>query len=207
MRNHFISPATLDQAERYAFVIAYGLFALQLIGAFVADGRLIQLLYIVDQTVVLFFFVSRRRTEEISLEPGDWLVGVVGTLVPLMIGPVSPDRAVAPLAAMVFLGLGILAHLSAKLALGRSIGAVAANRGLKMGGPYRIIRHPMYAGYMLAQLGILLAGPNMRNCLVVGMCWMFFVWRIGAEERLLSKDELYAAFQRRTRFRLIPGLY
>ncbi len=34
-----------------------------------------------------------------------------------------------------------------KVLLGLSFGVVAANRGVKIGGPYSFIRHPMYAGY------------------------------------------------------------
>ncbi|MGJ0507913.1 MAG: methyltransferase family protein [Methylocystis sp.] len=202
-----LSPRTLDQLERYAFLVAYSVFAIQLVGAFIIEGRLTQLLYLMDQSVVLSFFIFRRPTEEISLQRGDWLAGVIGTLLPLLIGPVSTDSAIAPLTATICLGLGISLHLSAKLALGTSIGVIAANRGLKTGGPYRIIRHPMYAGYMVAQLGILLAGPNMRNCVVVVLCWIFFIWRISAEEKLLSRDENYVRFQRRTRARLFPGIY
>jgi protein-S-isoprenylcysteine O-methyltransferase Ste14 len=98
-------------------------------------------------------------------------------------------------------------HLLAKLTLRRSFGAVAANRGVKASGPYRFVRHPMYLGYILSQAGILLAGATIRNILVVASCWLFFVWRIEAEERLLAQDEAYRDFMARTRFRLVPGVF
>jgi hypothetical protein len=40
-----------------------------------------------------------------------------------------------------------------------------------------------------------------------GIAWALLVLRISAEERILSNNEIYAAFQRKTRFRLIPGVY
>ena len=56
---------------------------------------------------------------------------------------------------------GFVLQLSAKLTLRRSFGVVAANRGVKASGPYRLVRHPMYAGYALTHVGFLLAGPNL----------------------------------------------
>jgi protein-S-isoprenylcysteine O-methyltransferase Ste14 len=38
---------------------------------------------------------------------------------------------------------------SALAALGRSFGFVAADRGLRASGPYAMVRHPVYASYLL----------------------------------------------------------
>ena len=53
----------------------------------------------------------------------------------------------------------------AKLVLGRAFGIVAANRGVKVLGPYCLVRPPMYAGYTLTQFGFLLAMPSRLNAL------------------------------------------
>jgi protein-S-isoprenylcysteine O-methyltransferase Ste14 len=42
---------------------------------------------------------------------------------------------------------GLLSQISAKLVLWRSFGIVAAVREVKVAGPYRVVRHPMYLGY------------------------------------------------------------
>ena len=106
-----------------------------------------------------------------------------------------------------FLGAGFAIHFSAKLALRRSFGVIAANRGVKRSGPYRLVRHPMYLGYIITQVGILLAGPTVANGAVIGACWAFFVMRIVAEERVLLHNSAYQEFASNTRFRLIPRLY
>ena len=55
--------------------------------------------------------------------------------------------------------IGLYVQISAKVILGRSFGLIAANRGIKVAGPYRIVRHPIYAGYTIIHVGFLLALP------------------------------------------------
>ena len=38
-------------------------------------------------------------------------------------------------------------------------------------------------------------------------CWAVSIWRIKAEERILSEDARYRELLQQTRFRLIPGVY
>jgi protein-S-isoprenylcysteine O-methyltransferase Ste14 len=74
-------------------------------------------------------------------------------------------------------------------------------------GPYRVIRHPAYAGVMtfllisvLSHLSFLNAGMWIATLLVV-------LWRIDIEERLLRRQyPEYSEYQRQTR-RLIPFVY
>lgn len=201
-------PATLDQAERLIFVVIYFFFAVRMVRGYLTDGQVVQLLYLIDQFIVLVFLICRRRTDVITTRPMDWVVGFAGSCIPLLIGPISPDAALTPPLVAAFLVLfGMIIHLLAKLTLRRSFGAVAANRGVKASGPYRYVRHPMYLGYILSQSGLLFAGPNLRNVVVVSLCWLFFLWRIEAEERLLAEDATYRTFMTNTRFRLFPGLF
>jgi protein-S-isoprenylcysteine O-methyltransferase Ste14 len=76
-----------------------------------------------------------------------------------------------------------------------------------MGGPYRLIRHPMYAGYMLNQLGFLLYCPTSWNLGVYLLCWSVQIGRILAEERLLLHDDAYRVLVSRVPYRLIPRLF
>ena len=47
--------------------------------------------------------------------------------------------------------------------LGRSFGIVAANRGVKTRGPYRLVRHPAYFGYLMSYLGYVAENPSFRE--------------------------------------------
>jgi protein-S-isoprenylcysteine O-methyltransferase Ste14 len=198
---------TLDAIEKYVMASVFMFFAWRMVSAFVATGSPVTLIYAADQFAVLVFILIRRAPKELSLRVDDWLVGFLGTLLAILIGPPSGEPLLPTAVILTLMLAGFAIHLSAKLTLRRSFGVVAANRGLKISGPYRFVRHPMYLGYMLSHAGILLAGPTVSNCIIVAMCWVLFVVRIVAEERVLQGDPDHAAFAGRTRFRLLPGVY
>ncbi|NTZ85062.1 DUF1295 domain-containing protein [Burkholderia metallica] len=102
---------------------------------------------------------------------------------------------------------GIAWQLFAKLSLGRSFGLLPANRGVVSTGAYRFMRHPIYAGYLLSEIGFLLANFSTRNALTIGVWMLLQIGRIGMEERVLSEDADYRAYKTKVRYRLIPGVF
>jgi protein-S-isoprenylcysteine O-methyltransferase len=76
-------------------------------------------------------------------------------------------------------------------------------------GPYRLVRHPGYAGSMLVWTGFCVGSGNWIALVVVtGLMLAAYGWRIHSEERLLvdSFGDEYASYQRRTA-RLLPFVY
>ncbi|WP_408263223.1 methyltransferase family protein [Paraburkholderia phytofirmans] len=108
-------------------------------------------------------------------------------------------------AALQLLGIGW--QLFAKASLRRSFGILPANRGVVSRGAYRFIRHPMYLGYFITDIGFLLVNFGLQNLLVYGCQFALQVGRIVREERLLSADEGYRTYKGRVRYRVIPGLF
>lgn len=163
------------------------------------------LLILFSEGLVVLLLVIRRPTVHISTDIRDWVLAASGTFMALLIGKGGEPLA---LALGVFLLLcGIIVHVGAKLSLWRSFGLVAANRGLKVGGLYAFLRHPMYAGYILSQVGFLLVSPSWWNLLVYLAVWTLLVMRIYAEERILSLDPEYVAFKTGVRYRILPGVF
>ena len=98
-------------------------------------------------------------------------------------------------------------QIVAILSLNRSFGIVPANRGIKTGGLYRLVRHPLYLSYVVHQIGYVLNNWSEYNiCVFVGAT-LFQVLRIYREEQFLISDPAYRAYMSRTRSRLIPGLF
>ena len=102
---------------------------------------------------------------------------------------------------------GILWQLFAKASLRRSFGLLPANRGIVTRGAYRLVRHPIYFGYFITDMGFLSTNFGWRNLLVYGGLYALQIGRLLREERLLSRDPEYRAYQAIVRYRVIPGVF
>lgn len=112
-----------------------------------------------------------------------------------------------PIGTWMLLALGFAVALSAVPALGDSLTAdpIPNERGLKTGGVYRWIRHPMYLGLLFMGLGTPLANPSAwwPLALLTGA----LAGKIVLEERhLASAYPDFADYARRTK-RLIPYVW
>jgi protein-S-isoprenylcysteine O-methyltransferase Ste14 len=75
-------------------------------------------------------------------------------------------------------------------------------------GPYRIVRHPGYAGNILPLAGIVLALGSIWTLIPATVALIITVIRTTLEDRTLQ-DELpgYRDYAQRVRYRLIPGIF
>jgi protein-S-isoprenylcysteine O-methyltransferase Ste14 len=148
----------------------------------------------------------RKRAQRTDLSPYAVAIALAGTTAGLVVRP-GGQPLVPELAAGLTMLAGGFLSLAAKVCLNRSFGLTAANRGIKRSGPYRAVRHPMYAGYILTQAGFLLAHPTPWNAAVYAVAWTLQVLRIAAEEKVLREDPAYRDYAAAVSARLIPGLY
>lgn len=100
--------------------------------------------------------------------------------------------------------LGVLLTIWSVIALWGAFAIAPADRGVRTGGPYRFIRHPMYAGQMLTLVAILASGVGLLSWLVALASMAGAFWRILREERMIGGYQDYAA---RVRWRLIPWVF
>jgi protein-S-isoprenylcysteine O-methyltransferase Ste14 len=75
-------------------------------------------------------------------------------------------------------------------------------------GPYRIVRHPGYAGNILPLPGIVLALGSVWAFIPAAVALIIAVIRTVLEDHTLQ-EELpgYREYSHRVRYRLIPGIY
>ena len=201
----WLTPRRLDRAEQVVIV----LFWAALVWRVWQSPNPFWPLLLFTETSVLVFVLLRRPTDAISMRFGDWLLAITATAAPMMIVPVQIPGAMVPLESIA-LGLvatGNVVQLAGKLFLRRSFGVAPANRGIKTGGMYRFVRHPIYAGYLMIHLGLLMMMPSLTNFMLYAIGWWAQILRLLAEERLLSEDPEYRAFMTKTRWRLVPGVF
>ena len=61
---------------------------------------------------------------------------------------------------MLISAVGLIVVIVGKMSLGRSFGLMPANRGIVSTGLYRVVRHPIYLGYLITHVGFVAANPT-----------------------------------------------
>jgi len=99
------------------------------------------------------------------------------------------------------------ASLASLLSLGRSFGVRPALRHLQTHGAYRVVRHPMYLSYLISDIGYTMQEWNVGAILIVLAGWISLLYRLHAEERVLSRDTGWPAYVATVPYRLLPGVW
>lgn len=190
-----------------AVASAFLLFAWAHFAAWRATGWPAGLGLMLQEGLVAVLLLARRRTARNARDPRAWLATGIGSFGMLLARPTAHAVAGAEPLWMGMQLAGVVVALVSLLSLGRSFGLVAAHRGIKTGGAYRVVRHPVYAGYLLGHLGYVLENPSLPNLGLLVLVWGCQLLRIRQEEQFLAADPAYVAYQGRVRWRLIPFLY
>lgn len=170
------------------------------------SGHPVNIGFFCDQLLLAFMFLLRRRSRSTSARPLDWVFAAGGWLtMATRPGEAGPTAEVVGGSIQV---VGLCLTAIGFLYLGRSFGVVAADRGVKIHGPYRFVRHPIYFAHLVTYIGVMIANPVPWNYAICALTLACQVWRMAAEERhLSSRSEDYREYRSRVRWRLVPGVY
>jgi protein-S-isoprenylcysteine O-methyltransferase Ste14 len=164
-------------------------------------------LLVISESLGVFLILTRRFASTVSTRPSDWALSLMAVNAPLLVAPAAASTFIPSTIATALMFSGMIIQISAKAVLWRSFGLVPANRGIKTKGPYRFVRHPMYAGYTLTHIGFLLGFPSLQNFLLYFAAFLIEVARLLREELILNRDPLYREYAARVRYRLLPGVF
>ena len=159
-------------------------------------------------SVAMVLFLTRREASRVG-NFWEGLLAVSGTFVVTLLLIVSNDdeatlgSGASPPATIVQC-VGIAGWAASLVALGRSLGIAPADRGLVQHGPYRFIRHPLYAFEGLFFLGWLINVHTLSAAIIIAVWAALQVARIVREERILGG---YEEYRQQVRWRLIPFIW
>ena len=196
-----------DIAARAAIIVLFSMMAVRFGADFLKTGRVTGLLLLVSEMLVVVLTVMRRSAAAVDRSVRARLLTTLSMLAPPLLQPAQ----VAPLLPQVFtvalsvVGLAIV--IAGKMTLGRSFGLMPANRGVVSSGVYRVVRHPIYLGYLITHGAFLLATPSAWNIAALLAADAALLLRAVCEEQTLSRDAQYRAYQQVVRWRVCPGLF
>ena len=108
---------------------------------------------------------------------------------------------------LVLFALGLAFAVWARVHIGRNWGTPMTQKlepELVTSGPYRLVRHPIYSGVLLAAIGTAIA-LSWVWLLPFGLAGVYFVYSATVEERYLAAQfpDIYPAYKRSTKM-LVP---
>lgn len=189
-------------------LIAFGIMFTIVVRHWWADtSRITLLLLVISEGLVMALMLFARRATSRDLS----FAAVASTVLSLTFFlwfdytgtlQIIPEWAGASLQI-----ISVVWQIAAKVVLGRSFGLLPASRGLVTRGPYRVVRHPIYMGYLISHIGFLLSNFSVQNLLVLGALYVAQTVRMLREEAVLGESPEYRAYAAQVRWRIVPFVF
>jgi protein-S-isoprenylcysteine O-methyltransferase Ste14 len=204
------SPRLRDFAReglvRLSILLLYLPLMSQVLSDALATRRIAGVLFLCNASLVVLFTLARRSASEVDRSWTARTVTLAAVIGPLLFRPggvgIVPDYVAGAIGCA-----GFAVSIGGTLALRRSFGLIPANRGVIRSGLYRIVRHPIYAGYLVSHVAFVLTYPTLWNAVVWACSDGAQIVRVRCEEQLLRRDTAYASYAHAVRWRVVPGLY
>jgi protein-S-isoprenylcysteine O-methyltransferase Ste14 len=201
-----LSAPARENGSKILIGALFSILAWRLLGDFLLTSRPTDLLLLVGEALVVVLICLRRPASIVDRRPLVRLVTAVSMTFPLLTRPAQVAPLIPEPLAALLLGIGLVVVMGGKISLGYSFGMLPANRGVMQSGLYRIVRHPIYLGYLLTHIPFLAAHPSAWNIAVLLGGDAALIARALYEEQTLGHDPQYVRYCQHVRWRLVPGI-
>jgi protein-S-isoprenylcysteine O-methyltransferase Ste14 len=201
------APVLADTLAKVVVVTMFSALAYRLANDWLVNGRVTGLLLLASESLVVALTLVRRSASTVDRSWTARLLTGFATFGPVLVMPVAVGALAAEEVTFAICGIGLVIVVLGKLSLGRSFGLTPANRGVVSTGLYRMVRHPIYLGYLITHIGFVAANPADWNLAVLAAADVALMLRAICEERTLALDDQYRAYLGRVRWRVIPGIF
>lgn len=196
-----------ELAARAAIVAGFSLLAVRFGAHFMETGHITGLMLLASEALVVVLTVFRRPTGKVDRTLRARMITSVALVGPLLLAPAVGVAMLPEAVTAAVSGAGLLVVIIGKLSLGRSFGLMPANRGVVSTGLYRLVRHPIYLGYLVTHAAFLAANPTRWNIATLVVADLALMVRAVYEERVLAQDAAYRDYLQKVRWRVAPGIF
>jgi protein-S-isoprenylcysteine O-methyltransferase Ste14 len=170
-------------------------------------GSLVGIGLVACNSLVVGCLLTRKNASAVTESIPNWILASLTQVAPLVLRPVGSSVPTLLFVSGIGQVVGVGLMIASLMALNRSIGVFAANRGIKTRGPYAWIRHPLYAGEILFDVSFLLSNWSSWNGALILALILAQVVRSVQEESLLLGDERYVLYRTAVPYRMVPWVF
>ena len=196
-----------DILSRAVIIVLFSFMAVRFGADFLQTGRLTNLLLLISEMLVVALTVLRRTAATVDRSMRARLLTTMSLLGPPLVKPMQMIPLLPASLTVTASVIGLAIVIAGKITLGRSFGLMPANRGIVSSGIYRVVRHPIYLGYLITHVAFLAANPTPWNLAVLLVGDTALLLRAVCEEQTLARDAQYRQYQQLVRWRVCPGLF
>lgn len=190
--------------------VTFGLWSLWSIYQIYMKGNLnfVEISFVGANVIMAFLFLVRRAHKEFNTNIFHQTIALIAFCSGAgLIGmePTGNDKTL--LISTIIIVASNIIGLITLFNLGKSFGVFIAFREIKTRGLYGIVRHPMYFTDILLRVGYIISHFSLYTVSVALLSTACYVYRAMLEERFLSKQEEYADYMKKVRYRFIPYIF
>ena len=202
----FFSAWTVDYWQAWIFLAVYSLSVLAVtLDLMNKDPKLL------ERRINANPGSERRRNQKILnflISKALFLVVVVSAIDHRCAGSAVPLQGVVAGDVLVVLGFLIGFFVFKENTFASAIIETGTGQKVISSGPYALVRHPMYIGWLVTFLGVPLALGSWWGLFTIIPITLVIVWRLLDEEAFLAKDlPGYSEYRNTVRYRLVPFIW